>query len=141
MANNTATGSCLEPHYQVASVCLILVLLGLLHALSRTRRLKIACNTSPILPSIKGYEKLSPTPQTASTISIPARFHDWTPPHYYEADNYLATLVEEADANSKPLNHVLQELKELIEGDTVLFMLFFLMFSEVPRKPPYNRDP
>src|SRR2546423_8198908 len=39
--------------------------------------------------------------------------------------NYLATLVEEADANPKPLNRVLQELKELIEGDTILFMLSF----------------
>src|SRR5437868_797068 len=141
MANHMATGSCLQPHYQVASVCLILVFLALLYAFLRTRRLTIARNRPPILPSIEGYEKLSPAPETASTISTPAHSHDWTPPHYYEANNYLATLVEEADANPKPLNRVLQELKELIEGDTILFMLFFLMFSEVPPKPPYNRDP
>ncbi|KAH0614382.1 uncharacterized protein H6S33_000018 [Morchella sextelata] len=38
-------------------------------------------------------------------------------------------------------NPVIQELAELIEGESILFMLFNLMFTQVPNKPPYNLDP
>ena len=38
-------------------------------------------------------------------------------------------------------NPVLQEFKELIEGNPRLFMYFSSMFTEIPRKAPYDRDP
>jgi phosphatidylserine decarboxylase len=35
----------------------------------------------------------------------------------------------------------MQELQELIESDPTLYMYFHLMFSQVPKSPPYNRTP
>ena len=40
-----------------------------------------------------------------------------------------------------PLLPVVQELKELIENDPELLMLFTQMFEEVPLKAPYLNDP
>ena len=36
---------------------------------------------------------------------------------------------------------MLQEFKELIEGNTRIYMYFREMWDEVPNKPPYNKDP
>ena len=35
---------------------------------------------------------------------------------------------------------MIQEFKQLIEGDTRLHMLFTAMFDEIPQKKPYNMD-
>jgi phosphatidylserine decarboxylase len=65
----------------------------------------------------------------------------WTPPQEISHPSWLTDLIKDADADVRPLNNALVELKEIIENDSVLYMLFSLMFQEVPRKPPYNRDP
>lgn len=36
---------------------------------------------------------------------------------------------------------MIQEFKELIEGDTRIYLLFSSMFEEVPKKKPYGKDP
>ena len=40
----------------------------------------------------------------------------------------------------KPLLPVVQELKDLIEGDTNIYMLFNQMLEQVPHKLPCNMD-
>jgi phosphatidylserine decarboxylase len=54
---------------------------------------------------------------------------------------FLDRTIDEADRNPKALQPPVQELKDLIEGDTRLFLLFTSMFDEIPSKQPYNRDP
>lgn len=41
----------------------------------------------------------------------------------------------------KKLIPVLQEFKEFIEGNSRVYMYFCEMWEEIPRKPPYNKDP
>ena len=51
--------------------------------------------------------------------------------------------VEETDAvkETDHLHPVIREFKELIENDAEINMFFHQMFSEVPKKPPYNKSP
>ena len=46
-----------------------------------------------------------------------------------------------ADEHDKDLKHELREFQELVEGDEKLKILASLMFTEVPEKKPYDRDP
>jgi len=41
----------------------------------------------------------------------------------------------------KPLHPVIQEFKDMIEGNTRVYLLFSSMFQEIPSKKPYNNDP
>lgn len=66
---------------------------------------------------------------------------NWLPPCQCDSESYLANLIEEADQDTTPLNPVLEEFRDVIENDSVLYMLFTLMFEEVPRKSPYYKDP
>jgi len=47
----------------------------------------------------------------------------------------------EESATSAPLQPVIHELKEIIEGDPKLFRLFHDMFTQVPDTPPYKFMP
>ena len=47
----------------------------------------------------------------------------------------------DTSAQPKPLLPVVQEFKELIEGDPELYMLFTQMFEQVPRSGVYLKDP
>ncbi|MBI9077045.1 MAG: phosphatidylserine decarboxylase family protein [Desulfatibacillum sp.] len=46
-----------------------------------------------------------------------------------------------AESPQGVLSPVVQELKDLIEGDPNLYRLFTEMFEQVPLKPPYLKDP
>jgi len=52
----------------------------------------------------------------------------------------LGDQPEQPDA-AGPLLPVIEEFKALIEGDPKLYMLFTQMFDQVPREPPYLKDP
>jgi phosphatidylserine decarboxylase len=54
---------------------------------------------------------------------------------------WLKKTVQHVDNNEQQLVPVLQEFKELIEGNTRIFMLFNSMFEEIPVKKPYCKDP
>ena len=41
----------------------------------------------------------------------------------------------------KKLIPVLEEFKHLIETNARIYMYFTEMWEEIPRKPPYNKDP
>lgn len=45
------------------------------------------------------------------------------------------------DQNPTDLAPVLQEFKDLIEGNGRIYMYFTEMWTEIPRKPPYDKDP
>lgn len=53
----------------------------------------------------------------------------------------MAKTVEHVDNNPKPLVPVLQEFKDLIESNTVVYKHVSAMFEEVPNKKAYKNDP
>jgi phosphatidylserine decarboxylase len=57
--------------------------------------------------------------------------HDWLSKQIEHVDNH----------KPKELIPVLQEFKEFIEGNTRIYMYFNQMWTEVPRKKPYYKDP
>ncbi|KAI0199430.1 Phophatidylserine decarboxylase-domain-containing protein [Astrocystis sublimbata] len=57
--------------------------------------------------------------------------HDWLSKRIKHVDTHTAT----------PLIPVLQEFKELIEGNSRIYMYFTQMWDEVPLKKPYYNDP
>ena len=68
------------------------------------------------------------------------RVGNWLPADQTVLENWLDDLIAEA-ADEKQLLPVIAEFKDLIEGDPEVYMLFNLMFEQVPHKPPYNQDP
>lgn len=78
---------------------------------------------------------------TGATTAIPYRVGEWLPSDHAFLSRWLAAMIDKADAEPKPLHPVIADLKELIESDAHIFMLFSQMFEQVPRRPPYDKDP
>ncbi len=66
---------------------------------------------------------------------------EWLPSDHQILEDYVSNLIKRVAANPKPLHPVINDFKILIETDPEIFMYFHLMFTEVPHKPPYNKDP
>ena len=66
---------------------------------------------------------------------------EWLPSDHAILEGYVSRLIDHVAANPKPLHPVIEEFKTLIETDAEIFMYFHLMFTEVPTKPPYDKDP
>ncbi|WP_432737484.1 phosphatidylserine decarboxylase family protein [Maridesulfovibrio sp. FT414] len=80
--------------------------------------------------------------QADSGKTAPYRVGKWLPSDQKTLDEWKSELISESDAaGSVRLLPVLQEFKDMIENDPVLFMLFTEMFKQVPNKPPYDKDP
>lgn len=71
----------------------------------------------------------------------PHRVGQWLPADQRILEDWLAALIEEVTARPVPLHPVIEDFKVLIENDAQVYMLFHQMFEQVPRKPPYNKDP
>ncbi len=69
------------------------------------------------------------------------KFGHWVPQDHHWTQKWLSNLIDHADKHEKNLKHELREFEELVEGDVKLKILVSLMFTEVPEKAPYNRDP
>jgi phosphatidylserine decarboxylase len=78
---------------------------------------------------------------TSAIETTPFRVGEWLPSDQIVLDKWMEELILDVEANPKPLLPVIEEFKSLIEWDAEIFMLFNLMFEQVPHKPPYNRDP
>ncbi|ORY71082.1 Phophatidylserine decarboxylase-domain-containing protein [Pseudomassariella vexata] len=66
----------------------------------------------------------------------------WLPADHRVQHEWLGRQVEHVDKHgAKDLIPVLQEFKELIEGNTRIYMYFTEMWEEVPRRAPYDKDP
>src|SRR5215469_13224389 len=79
--------------------------------------------------------------ETATSVSIPYRVAEWLPSDHAFLARWLAALAEKAQAESRPFHPVINEFQDFIESDAAIFMLFNQMFEQVPRRPPYDRDP
>ncbi|MGA2707711.1 MAG: phosphatidylserine decarboxylase family protein [Steroidobacteraceae bacterium] len=71
----------------------------------------------------------------------PFRVGEWLSSDQAFLDKWVAGMIARTHAEQKPLHPVIADLRDLIEGDSQIFMLFHQMFEQVPKKLPYNRDP
>lgn len=74
-------------------------------------------------------------------MGIPYRVGQWLSSDQHHLEESISRFIVKADDESIPLDPVILEFKELIETDPEIYMLFNLMFSQVPKKPPYNKTP
>ncbi len=72
---------------------------------------------------------------------VPYRVGKWLPSDQKTLDEWKKGIISESAAENAPLLPVIQEFKDIIENDPELYMLFNEMFNQVPRKPPYDKDP
>ena len=73
--------------------------------------------------------------------AIPFRVGEWLSSDQAFLEQYMEALIDEVDAELKPLHPVIEEFKDLIESDAEIYMLFNQMFTQVPHRPPYNKSP
>ena len=78
---------------------------------------------------------------TALTQAAPFRAGRWLPSDHRILDDWIRTLVADVHSTERPLHPLVQELKDLIEGDAHLYMRANQMFTQVPRKRPYDKSP
>ncbi|KAL6879362.1 Phophatidylserine decarboxylase domain-containing protein [Trichoderma novae-zelandiae] len=66
----------------------------------------------------------------------------WLPADHRVHREYLRRVTEHVDKHpQEKLTPALQEFKELIEGNSRVYMYFTQMFEEIPKKRPYWHDP
>ena len=72
---------------------------------------------------------------------VPYRVGEWLPLDQAFLDKWLHAMIQKTHAENRALHPVIADFQHLIECDADIFMLFNQMFEQVPRKPPYNKDP
>jgi phosphatidylserine decarboxylase len=72
---------------------------------------------------------------------VPYRVGGWLPSDQAFLERWLEAIIRETQAEQKALHPCIAGLQHLVESDAGIFMLFNQMFEQVPRKPPYNKDP
>ncbi len=70
---------------------------------------------------------------------VPFRVGKWLPSDRAFLEKWIEALIKEVEAEVKPLHPVIEEFKELIEGDPEIYMLFNQMFTQVPLR--YKENP
>ncbi|KAL7267588.1 hypothetical protein RUND412_009822 [Rhizina undulata] len=72
------------------------------------------------------------------------RVGKWLPEEHALLQNWVTQLIERVTIKCptpQTLHPVIEEFKNLIETDPIIYMLFNQMFQQIPNKPPYNNDP
>jgi phosphatidylserine decarboxylase len=75
------------------------------------------------------------------SVDVPHRVGGWLPRDHLVLQAWLKEKIEYVDANPTPFAPVIQQFQQFIEGDAVMYMVFHEMFEQVPKKPPYLKDP
>lgn len=81
-----------------------------------------------------------------NTDKVPHQHHvhrtgSWLPSDHRLHKDWLEDTIQKSAKNPKDLHPVLKEFKDLIEGNTRIYLLVNSMFEEIPAKKPYNQDP
>jgi phosphatidylserine decarboxylase len=72
---------------------------------------------------------------------LPYRVGEWLPSDHAFLTKWLEAIIEKTELEAKALHPVIAGFQDLIESDAEIYMLFHQMFDQIPRKPPYNKDP
>ncbi|MCJ1483060.1 hypothetical protein MMC06_003226 [Schaereria dolodes] len=76
-----------------------------------------------------------------ASIIVP-KVGSWLPDNHQVIHNWVSDLIKQVHENpDKPFHPIIQELKDLIENNSTIYMLISQMFEQIPNKPPYNDDP
>lgn len=73
--------------------------------------------------------------------ALPYRVGQWLPSDQAFLTQWMRKHIEKVEAKPLPIHPVIQEFRELIENDPEIFMLFHLMFEELPNRPTFAKDP
>ncbi|MCJ1474949.1 hypothetical protein MMC13_003609 [Lambiella insularis] len=65
----------------------------------------------------------------------------WLPQDHRVHQEWLDGIVKHVEDNPKELHPVVTEFKDMIEGETRLYLLFTSMFQQIPSKHPYKKSP
>jgi phosphatidylserine decarboxylase len=79
--------------------------------------------------------------ETATGADAPFRVGEWLPSDHAFLERWLEAMIQKTHAPPKALHPTIADFQDLIESDPEIFMLFSQMFEQVPKRPPYNRDP
>ncbi len=79
-------------------------------------------------PSLTLAADIAETPDA----STPFRVGQWLPSDQRHLEGWLSEQIARAEQNPQPLHPVVQELKDIIDTDSRLYMLFTQMFRQVP---------
>jgi phosphatidylserine decarboxylase len=79
--------------------------------------------------------------ETATAAAIPYRVGKWLPSDQAFLAQWLEAMIQKTQAEPRTLHPVIADFQDLIESDAEIFMLFSQMFEQVPKRPPYNKDP
>jgi len=77
---------------------------------------------------------------TAAT-GAPYRVGKWLPSDQAHLENWLEGIIHKTRTEERALHPVIADFQSLIESDAQVFMLFNQMFEQVPRRPPFDKDP
>ncbi len=77
----------------------------------------------------------------SAAADVPYRVGEWLPSDQAFLDKWLQAMIQKTHSEKKALHPVIADFQHLIESDADIFMLFNQMFEQVPKKPPYNKDP
>jgi phosphatidylserine decarboxylase len=83
---------------------------------------------------------LSPAAEPAAPPA-PFGVGQWLPSDQKALDQWVAKLVRDTESRGGVLLPVIQEFKDVIEGDPEIYMLFDQAFTQIPRRPPFLDDP
>jgi phosphatidylserine decarboxylase len=72
---------------------------------------------------------------------VPYRVGQWLPSDQAFLARWLEAMIHKTLNEPRPLHPVVADFRDLIESDPAIFMLFNQMFEQVPRRPPYDKDP
>lgn len=81
------------------------------------------------------------TRPAAAETPAPYRVGQWLPSDQQFLNQWLDKIIKETETHGAPLVPAIQEFADLIENDPEINMLFNQMFTQVPRKPPFENDP
>ena len=71
----------------------------------------------------------------------PFRVGRWLPSDEVLLAKWLEAIIQKTQAEAKALHPVIADFQNLIESDAEISMLFHQMFEQIPKRPPYNKDP
>lgn len=78
---------------------------------------------------------------TAASTRQPYRVGEWLPSDHAFLSRWLDSMIRKSQTEPKALHPEIAEFQALIESDPEIFMLFNQMFEQVPKRPPYDKDP
>lgn len=72
---------------------------------------------------------------------LPYRVGQWLPSDQTFLAQWMRNHIEKVESTPQHIHPVIDQFRELIESDPEVFMLFNLMFDELPNRMKFNKDP